>query len=94
MRAAVGRYMSGMDTVAPNDVRSVIRGAATAPGGIKQQSPAGKPGSLSGFFAWSEGPYFSWVAGICCRTWSAKPSTSDRFQSTATHPTCWRGKAA
>ena len=56
MHAAVGGYMSGMDTVAPSGVRSVIRSAATAPGGIEQQSPAGKPGSPSGFSAWSEGP--------------------------------------
>ena len=74
--------MSGTDTAGPSSERSIIKGVATAPGGIKQQSPAGKPGSLSGFFAWSEGPYFSWVAGICCRT----SSDSSVIRSSATAP--------
>ena len=51
MRAAVGRYMSGTDTAGPSSDSSVIRSSATAPGGIEQQSSAGKTVSRSGFSA-------------------------------------------
>ena len=40
---------------------------------------------------WSGVSAFS---GFWRRTGTSEPPTSDRFQSTATHPTCWRGKAA
>ena len=80
-RVPVDQCMSGTDTAAPSSEWSVIRNAVAEPGGVKQQSLAGKPGSPSGFSACSEGPcdYPSDRSDLhTCFQQSIRPSSHER----------------